>query len=196
MNWEADDPFGSPPRGPRDREYYPPREHDDVGVFGPDTFHPVEAGPADSDGYRVHRHEREFELRTTFDGDWPGLCTFSIDDRGYVILRMSKKGRPWEQGCKHPWGFLISKKERTEQSPSAYEPFSYRNPAGLQREWWTIKAVLKSSTSVLTLDDKYSHYTHNTPDWSAPVRAVPVARIEAFAQWARSRGYETVCDFC
>jgi hypothetical protein len=37
--WDADD-FGDPPRGPRDRDYYMPREYDYLGFFGGDTGPP------------------------------------------------------------------------------------------------------------------------------------------------------------
>jgi hypothetical protein len=105
MNWDADDPFGSPPWGPTDRNYYPPREYDDVGA---DWVHPVSAGPADIDRHRVHNSE--FEMRTEYAGDWPGLCTFSIDPSRTLIKRMTKNGfnteerfsisSPWTQSSK------------------------------------------------------------------------------------------------
>ncbi len=54
-----------------------------------------------------------------------------------------------------------------------------------------IKAVLQRQQDAR--DDKYSKYTEVL--WSAPTRAASKAKIEAFAQWARSRGFETVSDF-
>lgn len=196
MNWEADDAFGSPPRGPRDRDHYPPRVYDDVGFFGPDTLHPVEAGPADS--YRVRNSE--FELRTDFAGDWPGVCTFSIDDSGgwskgtrCLVKRENKNGFNTEERLERPWGFLISKETRAEQNANAYGPAF--GPASRHREWWTIKAVLQTQQDARFVDtNKYSKYTQDL--WSAPLKAASREKTEAFAEWAQSRGFETVCDFC
>jgi hypothetical protein len=75
MNWDADD-LGPPPRGPRDVNHYPPREYDDVGFFGGDKLHPVSAGPADIDRYRVHNSE--FEIRTEYTETGLGCARFRL----------------------------------------------------------------------------------------------------------------------
>jgi hypothetical protein len=191
MNWDADD-LGPPPRGPTDRNYYMPREYDDVGFFDGDNLHGVSAGPAQYiDRHRVHSHERVFELRTRpeYAGDWPALCTFSVDDRGDLSQQQSKNGFPTTAHFKKPWGFVLGQETRSEQSAYSVEPLSHRNPAGRCRDWWTIK-VLASGRN---LHDMYSMRTHVL--WSAPTVAASSATIEAFAQWARSRGFETICDF-
>lgn len=190
LNWDADDVFGSPPEGPFDRDFLLPHENDTMEfsrIWGHDSHgldnevpedevHPVSEGPtsADIDRYRVHS-ALQFELRTEHDGDSPGLCTFLIDSNRGLIKRMTKNGYPSEESFKRPWGFLISKEERTEHG-------------GRRRIWWTIKVVLDRRA-----DDHYSKYTKVL--WSAPTMALSNEKMQAFAMWARSHFFETVCDF-
>ena len=184
MNWDADDPFGRPPRGPPIYDMpNEPREKDDeefYEFFGPASFHPVFTGPADSDDYRVHKHERKFEMTVdqracASPGSWPGLCTFSIDHSHTLIKHTRKHDWNTEERFKRPWGFVISQETRTEHN-------------GCCREWWTIKVVLKRHE-----DPDFSYHTPVL--WSAPVAATPAQETRRFAEWARSRGFETVRDF-
>jgi hypothetical protein len=195
MNWDADD-LGPPPRGPRDRDYHMPREYADVGFFDGDKLHPVSAGPADIDRHRVHNSKFEMRTRPEYAGDWPALCTFSVDDRGDLIQQQSKNGFPSTAHFKKPWGFVLGQETRSasidRQGAYGYEPLSHRNPAGRCRDWWTIK-VVASGRNLYKLHDMYSMRTHVL--WSAPTIAASSATIEAFAQWAQSCGFETICDF-
>jgi len=188
MNWDADDPFGRPPRGPprhHPASPYTPRENDDEWFVHPDS---VAAGPYH---YRVHNDESHeshkgsnFELSTDqraceirIPGSWPGLCTFSIDHsfKHNLIKSTMKNGFNSQQTFQRPWGFVIRQEDRTEHT-------------GRRSEWWTIKVVLKRHE-----DPDYSY--HTSVLWSAPIAATPAQEIRKFAEWARSRGFETVRDF-
>jgi hypothetical protein len=105
---------------------------------------------------------------------------------------MMKNGFNTEEHFQRQWGFVLGQETRSEQSYSAhYSAFSHRNPAGRCRDWWTIKVVVDRNKD-RNNDDWYSMRTHVL--WSAPTMAVARAKIDGFAQWARSRGFETICD--
>jgi len=180
MNWDADDLFGSPPPGPIHQIHRGGMPHPGIEDVHRNNLYIASAGPADVDHYRVHNHERKFELRTdqracASPGSWPGLCTISIDHSHTLIKHTVKHGFNSEERFERPWGFVIRQETHTEHN-------------GRCREWWTIKVVLQRYE-----DPDYSH--HTSVLWSAPIAATPAGQIRKFAEWARSRGFETVRDF-
>jgi len=189
INWDANDPFGSPPRGPRGAggQIVPPVFHvhvdPDPGADGPDEVDP-----------HYHVQDSEFQIRTRYNGDWPNTCTFSVvvDEHGRRVRTTTTKNGSREviAEIQNPCEFIISHELRHVRHAD--------RPVYKNENYYAIKAVLQRKQSKTPspfeahFEIKGEKYIQEL--WSAPISATNQGEMTQFAQWAKSRGFDTVFD--
>jgi hypothetical protein len=141
-----------------------------------------------------------FVITTVKYGAWPQVCTFDVDynynnnelegPRLVSYITMWNVGgiklNPYKASWELPWGFLIGKDERQGLGKD-----------GRRQYKWTIKAITKQQ-SPGTGSAPFSMRMEEV--WSVPTEAwsdMAHGRLllTEFAEWAESRGFETISAF-